>query len=340
MILGVRYSLVILTGLLGMLPFATGAAASEATGTVTGKEAVFRFPASHDGPWRWHTPDIPDNHLEYGWEIRTPGSDGKKYAFGFMLFKIPGRAEGYGPLSMLLFEGQESLWAEDAEGKGSVIEGVALSTHAENGTVVIRLADPTYLRLLFGAKPSIVKAMTWANGKKNEFDVPIRYANARQLKYSTAEVQGFDLRVRVSRADGSAFDAPMLDGQDMSGKPAVSNDTRYVGWLALYPGQGASYSQPLSLEILDDGNHLHHFAGEFGMVSGWCYGENAGTVVYMYSFPHGATPIGFDMRQIGDGRLLQRFKLTPQETGGEEDQAVRLKLPQWARCAWDSAHTQ
>lgn len=327
--------------LLVVVAFAGSAvAAGMATGIVTEKEAVFRFPTVHDGPWRWHATNTPDDRLEYSWEIRTPGSDGKNYAFGFMLFKIPGRKEGYGPLGMLLFEGQESLWMEDAEGRGAVIEGAALTAHDENGTVVIRLADPAYLRMLFGSKPPKVKAMAWINGEKHEFDAPVRYADARQLKYSTAEMLGFDRQVRVNRADGSSFDVPKLDGQDMFGKPAVSGDTRYVGWLALFSGQGASYPQPLSLETLDDAGHVHHFTGEFGRVVGWCFGGKADTVVYMYSFSHGATPIGFDMRQIEDGKLLHRFKLVPPESGGGDGKAIRLKLPEWATCALDSSYAQ
>lgn len=195
-----RHSLVVLvTTVLVMLAITMRTSVGDVTGAVTGKEAVFRFPAPHDGPWHWHTPDTPDDRLEYGWELRTPGSDGKRYAFGFMLFKIPGEKEGYGPLNMLLFTGQESLWTEDEYGRGSVIEGVNLTVETNpdrivlrpdnpaEGTpahpassqdmVVIRLTDPVYLRLLFDSKPPTVKATIWADGKKNEFDVPVSYAD-------------------------------------------------------------------------------------------------------------------------------------------------------------------
>jgi hypothetical protein len=113
----------------------------------------------------------------------------------------------------------------------------------------------------------------------------------------------------------------------------VSANHRHVGWLALYPDRGASYSQPIELVVMDPAQRLHRFTGDLGMVFGWCFTPDSEAVVYRYAFPHGMTPVGFDMRRIRDGKLQRQFQLAPVGPHEDTDEVVRDKAPRWTRCA-------
>lgn len=127
--------------------------------------------------------------------------------------------------------------------------------------------------------------------------------------------------LRLYRADGSQSAAPKLEEQDTFGKPVVASNQRYVGWLALFPDQGASYSQPLYLVVMDTSNRLRRFRSDFGMVFSWCFSTKGTEVVFQSSFPHGATPVEFQLRRISDGRLLRRFQLPENESLQDGEQA-------------------
>lgn len=138
--------------------------------------------------------------------------------------------------------------------------------------------------------------------------------------------------LRLYRADGSQSAAPKLEEQDAFGKPAVASNGRYAGWLALFPNQGASYSQPLYLVVMDTSNHLQAFRSDFGMVFSWCFSPRGTEVIFQSSFPHGPTPVEFQMRRISDGRLLRRFTLPENESLQNEEAASHQQLPSWTRC--------
>ena len=133
--------------------------------------------------------------------------------------------------------------------------------------------------------------------------------------------------------EGLPFPAPMLDGQDSFDHPAVSPNRQYAGWLALFPDRGASYSQPLYLVVLSTERKRRDFKPPFGMVFGWCFSKDSTAVVYRHEFPHGITPIGFEMRRLKDGRLLRRVELPPAGPDADPAAAVRAAAPAWTRCA-------
>lgn len=166
----------------------------------------------------------------------------------------------------------------------------------------------------------------------------LAYAGASP--FVRAELLSNGATLSLQRHDGSKFVAPKFDDQDFFDKPAIASNFSYVGWLALFPDRGASYSQPLYLVILDWSNRVHRFQGKYGMVFGWCFTEDGRSVVYEYSFPHGTTPIGFDMRRIEDGKLLRRFELAPIAPKDDEDAVLQAKTPRWARCAEKNARGQ
>lgn len=139
--------------------------------------------------------------------------------------------------------------------------------------------------------------------------------------------------LQLHRADGSQSAAPTLAGQDAFEQPAVASNRRYVGWLALFPNQGASYSQPLYLVVMDTSNRLQRFRGDFGMVFSWCFSPRGTEVVFQSSFPHGVTPVEFQMRRISDGKLLRRLELPENGSLHDEGSAWHQSLPSWAKCA-------
>lgn len=140
----------------------------------------------------------------------------------------------------------------------------------------------------------------------------------------------------LRRADGSQTAAPMLEDQDAFEAPAVASDRRHAGWLALFPNQGASYSQPLYLVVMDTSNHLQRFRSDFGMVFKWCFTPGGKEVVFQSAFPHGPTSVEFEMRRISDGRLLRRFEL-PENGLLDDSNTPHKPVPSWANCTnWNS----
>jgi len=164
--------------------------------------------------------------------------------------------------------------------------------------------------------------------------------SAEAADFRKAQLTEDGAKLTITQSDGLSFNAPRIDDQDGFADPGVSINFRYAGWLALYPGHGASYSQPLHLAVIDTSKHIHRFAGDFGMVFGWCFAEKNNAVIYRFAFPHGITPIGFEMRRIKDGKLLRHFLLEPIGPDEDEYQVIRAKAPVWTRCAHKSVITE
>jgi hypothetical protein len=156
---------------------------------------------------------------------------------------------------------------------------------------------------------------------------------AEAAEFRKAQLTESGTKLTITQSDGTSFNAPRNEDQDSFAAPGVSRNHRYAGWLALYPNQGASYSQPLDLAVVDASMRIHRFSGNFGMVFGWCFAEKSDAVVYRFSFPHGMTPVHFEMRRIDDGKLLREFQLEPIASDEDESQVIWAKAPVWTRCA-------
>lgn len=151
--------------------------------------------------------------------------------------------------------------------------------------------------------------------------------------FQSVQLSADAAQLTVTRSDGTRFDAPRLGDQDSFASPAMAADHQAVGWLALYPGVGASYSMPLELVVLDTAGHLQRFAGDFGMVFGWCFDPRSRAVVYRVQLPHGSSPIQFEMRDFRSRRLLKRFRLEAVGPDESETEVLRRKAPRWTACA-------
>jgi hypothetical protein len=157
-------------------------------------------------------------------------------------------------------------------------------------------------------------------------------ASGQHSPFTRASLERDGGLLRLHRADGSQSDAPKLDSQDAFAAPAIASNRRYAGWLALFPDQGATYSLPLYVVVMDTSNRLQRFRGDFGMVFSWCFSPRGTEVVFRSTFPHGATPVAFEMRRISDGRLLRRLDLPEDDALDGGEPARRRPLPSWATC--------
>lgn len=164
-------------------------------------------------------------------------------------------------------------------------------------------------------------------------------AFGQQNRFVRASLERDGGLLQLQRADGSQSTAPKLEEQDSFEKPAIASNQRYVGWLALFPNQGASYSQPLYLVVMDTSNRLQRFKSDFGMVFDWCFSPRGTEVVFRSEFPHGATPVEFEMHRISDGKLLRRFEVPESASLHDEEPTRHQPFPSWAKCAAASQGT-
>jgi hypothetical protein len=160
----------------------------------------------------------------------------------------------------------------------------------------------------------------------------LRQCVRQQNRFVQASLDQDGRLLWLQRADGSQSAAPKLEGQDSFENPTIASNRRYVGWLALFPNQGASYSQPLYLVVMDGANRLQRFRSDFGMVFDWCFSPRGTEVVFQSAFPHGATPVEFEMRRISDGKLLRQFKVPESATLHDEESTRHQLRPSWAKC--------
>ncbi len=146
----------------------------QATGVVTAVGAEFSIPVTHEGPWRWARNQTPENALEFSWEVSVKNKVGE-YQFGFSFYRFPGSKEGVGTLSALLKAGQASLWKRESNGEASLVESASVSATAVDGRVVVRVSDPASVRLLFGERPPVVKALSKTPERSESHEVSIEY---------------------------------------------------------------------------------------------------------------------------------------------------------------------
>ena len=115
--------------------------------------------------------------------------------------------------------------------------------------------------------------------------------------------------------------------------PKISEDGKYVGWLAAYPGLGASYAMPAELVVIDLRQRLHYFHGDWGLVSEWCFPNVPSEVVFSIAFSHGLTEQEIQLRRVDDEKLVARYFIP---SGGQERAQVLANAPDWFTCIRDA----
>jgi hypothetical protein len=166
-------------------------------------------------------------------------------------------------------------------------------------------------------------------------------AFARSIGFTRAALLHHGDALMLYGGDGHSFPAAKFPEQSGYAKPAVSPDGRHAGWLELQSDlSDASYAEPTVLVVEDVHHRTREFSGSFGMVFGWCFTTRPDAVTFAYSYPHGITPMDFDMRRIRDGKLLRHFELSPAQMDNVVGDAAPSNLPPWARCAWASVRAR
>ena len=136
-------------------------------------------------------------------------------------------------------------------------------------------------------------------------------------------------RLVITAADGQQFDAPKFSEQVEFGRPRVSADGKYVGWLALFPNCCTSYPIPLKLVVLDQSRQLHSFEGIKISIFAWCFSPNSPSVAYRQGVLHGSDFRHFELRSISGGRLLAEYDYPHEEA---ENIHARKHAPSWVHC--------
>jgi hypothetical protein len=147
----------------------------KSTATVTATAAEFKIPLQQhaDQVWTWNRADTPDNDNEYSWTV-TARTGTAQYSFGFYLYKLPGSQEAHGPLQDLLNAGQNSVFKEDAEGRGELVKDAKVEVTAENGSILVRITNPELIRSIFSDRPRTVAIHARAPAADYEV-VPVTY---------------------------------------------------------------------------------------------------------------------------------------------------------------------
>ena len=146
---------------LGLAPlFAQDA---KTVGTVAPNLAEFKIPLEQpaSATWRWNRTETPDNAGEYIWQVAVPNGSGR-YSFGFYLYKFPGSKPAHGPLQALFKAGQLSVFKENDESRGDLLQNAKINAAAEDGSVVFRITDAELIRTIFGNRPETVTINTRA----------------------------------------------------------------------------------------------------------------------------------------------------------------------------------
>ena len=95
------------------------------------------------------------------WQVAVPNGSGR-YSFGFYLYKFPGSKPAHGPLQALLKAGQVSVFKENDESRGDLLQNAKINAAAEDGSVVFRITDAELIRTIFGNRPETVTINTRA----------------------------------------------------------------------------------------------------------------------------------------------------------------------------------
>lgn len=132
----------------------------------------------------------------------------------------------------------------------------------------------------------------------------------------------------ITSSDGTRFNAPLLPEQQGFGKPRISRDGRYVGWLALLPNCCTSYPVPLTLVVLDTSHHLHRIVGAGMAIFSWDFSPDSSSVAYMQTVLHGSNYEHYELRAIADDRLIAEYDYPDEQA---ENALARRHAPRWVR---------
>ena len=139
-------------------------------GTVTPSLVEFRIPLEQPvkANWKWNRAETPDNGGEYTWQVAVPNGNGR-YTFGFYLYKFPGSKPEHGDLHALFKAGQVSVFKEDAQGSGHIVQNAKVRVSTEDSRIVFRITDAELIHTIFAGHPDSATINT--RGISSNFEV-------------------------------------------------------------------------------------------------------------------------------------------------------------------------
>jgi hypothetical protein len=125
------------------------------TALVTSKEAQFILPVPARPRWRWRLPETTDNMQEYRLDVGVE-NEGRKYNFGFYLWKRAGATPDSGSFSELMRAGQLSVFGRTPAGMNSIIRDAGIKTKLDKDMLIIAIRGKENVARLFSAHPAEV----------------------------------------------------------------------------------------------------------------------------------------------------------------------------------------
>lgn len=125
------------------------------TALVSKAEAKFVLPLPSRSEWRWRLPETQGNMQEYRLSVAVE-NEGKKFSFGFYLWKRSGAQPQTGSLSELIRAGQTSVFGRTSAGMNSIIRDAGIKAHLDKDMLIITIRGKENLKRLFSARPAEV----------------------------------------------------------------------------------------------------------------------------------------------------------------------------------------
>ncbi len=145
-----------------------------ATVRVSSSEVIIEIPVPAHALWQWHTGEVPENTVEYEWQIYLGEPDAPRYGLGFLLFDHPHATPNEGTLSELIRAGQTNLWS--LHDRRAIRHGAAVQVEVADNGLVIRLENPVIVQELFGSRPPRVTLVVQGPGSpRNSEPVTVNY---------------------------------------------------------------------------------------------------------------------------------------------------------------------
>ncbi len=132
-------------------------------------------------------------------------------------------------------------------------------------------------------------------------------------------------QLRISTKNGRKI-VPKKDAEQVGfDKPAISEDGRAVGWVALYPFCCTSYPIPLKLMVLSNGR-VRTFTGSGLPVWRWSFQRGGKRVAFEEETVHGGLGIHYELRDIATGHLIAEYD----PAVGPDNQPLAIQnVPMW-----------
>lgn len=123
------------------------------TALVTKNEARFVLPLPVRPEWKWRLLETKDNMQEYRLSVGVE-NEGRKYTFGFYLWKRAGARAESGSLSELIKAGQTSVFGRTPAGLNEIIRDAGIKTKLDKNMLIIAIRGQKNVERLFSAHPA------------------------------------------------------------------------------------------------------------------------------------------------------------------------------------------